>query len=82
MFEYDKGQTEIKRDGLRTTVAVTARAIEQRPRNGHQRNQGETGEGCEATTGNDGRVWGLYREQQSSFRELLLALGLAVALVL
>ncbi|HVF91188.1 MAG TPA: efflux RND transporter permease subunit, partial [Blastocatellia bacterium] len=79
--EYDKGQTEIARDGLRTTVAVTARLSGS--------DLGSAINAIKARLANDVRLppgmtiefGGLYREQQSSFSELLLALGLAVALV-
>ena len=80
-IEYDKGQAEIARDGLRQTVAVTARlegidlgsaisAIESKLASQVKLSPGMTLE-----------YGGLYREQQRSFREMTLALGLAVALV-
>jgi multidrug efflux pump subunit AcrB len=79
--EYDKGQTEIARDGLRTTVAVTARL--------ENTDLGSAIKGIQATLAKNVKLppgmtveyGGLYREQQSSFRELMLALALAVALV-
>ena len=80
-IDYDKGQAEIARDGLRQTVAVTARlegidlgsainAIRKKLDTEVRLPQGMTLE-----------YGGLYREQQSSFREMTMALGLAVALV-
>ena len=79
--DYDKGQTEIARDGLRQTVAVTGRleqidlgsaiaAIKTRLANEVKLPPGMTVE-----------YGGLYQEQQASFRELAVALFLAVVLV-
>jgi CzcA family heavy metal efflux pump len=78
---YDAGQTEIARDGLRQSIAVTARL--------ENRDLGSAIAEIKSTLGRDVRFpagmtveyGGLYQEQQSSFRELLLALALAVALV-
>jgi multidrug efflux pump subunit AcrB len=80
-IEYDKGQTEIQRDGLRQSVAVTARlsgsdlgsaitAIKARLPNDVKLPAGMTLE-----------YGGIYQEQQASFRELLQALILAIVLV-
>jgi hydrophobe/amphiphile efflux-1 (HAE1) family protein len=79
--EYDPGQAEIARDGMRTTVAVTAQL--------EGIDLGTAIAAIKARLARDVRLppgmtveyGGLYREQQSSFRELLLALALAVALV-
>ena len=78
---YDPGQTEIARDGLRQTVAVTARL--------ENRDLGSAIAGIKARLAAEVRFpagmtveyGGLYQEQQSSFRELLAALALAIALV-
>jgi CzcA family heavy metal efflux pump len=78
---YDPGQTEIARDGLRQSIAVTARL--------ENRDLGSTIAEIKSTLGRDVHFpagmtveyGGLYQEQQSSFRELLGALALAVALV-
>ncbi len=79
--EYDPGQTEIERDGLRQSVAVTARlegtdlgtainAIKARlPRE------------VALPAGMTLEYGGLYHEQQASFRELATVLALAIALV-
>lgn len=80
-IEYDKGQTEIARDGLRHTVSVTGRL-----------SGGDLGSAIEAIKqqlakdvklppGMTIEYGGLYEEQQASFRELALALFLAVVLV-
>jgi len=80
-IDYDPGQTEIDRDGLRQAVAVTARL--------EGRDLGSTIRDIRARLGRDVHLpagmtleyGGLYQEQQSSFRELLVALALAIALV-
>src|SRR5262249_54231175 len=80
-IDYDKGQAEIARDGLRQTVAVTARlegidlgsAIDAI----RKKLDAEVG----LPRGMTLEYGGLSREQQSSFREMTMALGLAVALV-
>ena len=79
--EYDQGQTEIEREGLRQSVAVTARleGIDL----GTAINQIKTKLAREVKlpSGMTIEYGGLYREQQASFRELLLALVLAITLV-
>jgi CzcA family heavy metal efflux pump len=80
-IEYDPGQTEIDRDGLRQTIAVTARL--------EGSDLGSAINAIKAALGRDLRLppgmtleyGGLYQEQQASFRELALTLMLAVALV-
>ena len=80
-IQYDKGQTEIHRDGLRQSVAVTARIT--------GNDLGGTIEKIKARLANDVKFpagmtveyGGLYAEQQSSFQELIVALVLAIALV-
>lgn len=79
--EYDKGQTEIKRDGLRTTVAVTARLSGSDLGSAINAIKAKLEKDVKLPPGMTVEYGGLYREQQSSFRELMLALGLAVALV-
>jgi CzcA family heavy metal efflux pump len=79
--EYDKGQTEINRDGLRQSVAVTARITGS--------DLGTTISSIKAKLATDVKLpagmtieyGGLYAEQQASFRELAIALGLAIVLV-
>lgn len=80
-IDYAPGQTEIHREGLRQSVAVTARL--------EGRDLGSTIRDIKARLGRDVHLpagmtieyGGLYQEQQSSFRELLIALALAIALV-
>jgi multidrug efflux pump subunit AcrB len=79
--DYDKGQTEIKRDGLRTTVAVTARLSGSDLGSAINAIKAKLEKDVKLPPGMTVEYGGLYREQQSSFRELMLALGLAVALV-
>jgi multidrug efflux pump subunit AcrB len=79
--EYDKGQAEIARDGLRTTVAVTARLEGTDLGSAIRAIQTKLARDVKLPPGMTVEYGGRYREQQSSFRELLLALALAVALV-
>ncbi len=79
--EYDKGQTEIARDGLRTNIAVTARLEGTDLGSAIRAIQATLARSVKLPPGMTVEYGGLYREQQSSFRELLLSLGLAVALV-
>jgi multidrug efflux pump subunit AcrB len=79
--EYDKGQAEIARDGLRTTVAVTARLEGTDLGSAIRAIQTKLARDVKLPPGMTVEYGGLYREQQSSFRELMLALALAVALV-
>ncbi|HWW59841.1 MAG TPA: efflux RND transporter permease subunit, partial [Thermoanaerobaculia bacterium] len=79
--DYDAGQTEIDRDGLRQTVAVTAR-LEGRDLGSAIRDiQAQLARQVRLPAGMTIEYGGLYQEQQASFRELLVALALAVALV-
>lgn len=79
--EYDKGQTEIERDGLRTTVAVTARLEGTDLGSAIGTIKARLAKDVKLPPGMTIEYGGLYREQQSSFRELMLSLGLAIALV-
>src|SRR5262249_21223023 len=80
-IDYDKGQTEINRDGLRRTDSVTARIT--------GTDLGSAIEGIKAQLASTVRLppgmtieyGGLYAEQQASFRELAGSLVLAVVLV-
>jgi multidrug efflux pump subunit AcrB len=80
-IRYEPGQTEISRDGLRQSVAVTGRL--------ENRDLGSTIKDIQSTLSRQVRLpagmaieyGGLYQEQQASFRELLVTLGLAIALV-
>jgi CzcA family heavy metal efflux pump len=80
-IEYDKGQTEIARDGLRQTVAVTARLEGIDLGSAISAIQSKLTTQVKLPPGMTVEYGGLYREQQRSFREMTLALGLAVALV-
>ncbi|HSB12516.1 MAG TPA: efflux RND transporter permease subunit [Blastocatellia bacterium] len=80
-IEYDKGQTEIARDGLRQTIAVTGRLEGLDLGSAISEIQSKLSKEVKLPPGMTVEYGGLYREQQSSFRELTLALGLAVALV-
>ncbi|MFY9570089.1 MAG: efflux RND transporter permease subunit, partial [Blastocatellia bacterium] len=79
--DYDKGQTEIERDGLRQTVGVTARLEGVDLGSAISAIQAKLGKEVKLPPGMTLEYGGLYREQQSSFREMTMALGLAVALV-
>jgi CzcA family heavy metal efflux pump len=78
---YDKGQTEIARDGLRQTVAVTGRL--------EGKDLGTAIDEIKSLLSKEVKLppsmtieyGGLYQEQQSSFRELAVSLVLAVVLV-
>jgi multidrug efflux pump subunit AcrB len=80
-IEYDKGQREIARDGLRQTVAITARLEGIDLGSAISAIQAKLAKEVRLPPGMTLEYGGLYREQQSSFREMTLALGLAVALV-
>ena len=80
-IEYDKGQNEIERDGLRQTVAVTARLEGVDLGSAIAAIKSKLAKEVKLPPGMTLEYGGLYREQQSSFRELTTALGLAVALV-
>jgi CzcA family heavy metal efflux pump len=80
-IEYNKGETEIERDGLRTTIAVTARLEGTDLGSAINTIKARLAKEVKLPPGMTIEYGGLYREQQSSFRELLLALGLALALV-
>ena len=80
-LEYDKGQTEIARDGLRQTVGVTARLEGIDLGSAIATIQAKLGKDVKLPQGMTLEYGGLYREQQASFREMTLALGLAITLV-
>lgn len=79
-MEQDPGQTELMREGLRPILEVTARL-----------EKGDLGSAIAAIKvqlkslqlppGVTLEYGGLYQQQQSSFRELLLVMGLAASLV-
>jgi hydrophobe/amphiphile efflux-1 (HAE1) family protein len=79
--DYDKGQTEIGRENLRQMVSVTGR-LEGKDLGtaiGEIRNQ--LARDIKLPPGMTIEYGGLYQEQQSSFRELMISLILAVLLV-
>jgi len=79
--EYDAGQTEIERDGLRQSVAVTARLEGVDLGSAIKAIKARLGRDVPMPAGMTLEYGGLYQEQQASFRELLAVLALAVALV-
>jgi CzcA family heavy metal efflux pump len=80
-IEYDKGQTEIARDGLRQTVAVTGRLEGKDLGTGIAEIQQLIAKEVKLPPGMTIEYGGVYKEQQSSFRELARSLLLAVVLV-
>jgi CzcA family heavy metal efflux pump len=80
-IDYDKGQTEIHRDGLRQMVAVTGRLEGQDLGSGIRQIQDLLAKEVKFPPGMTIEYGGLYQEQQSSFRELAQALFLAIVLV-
>ncbi len=80
-IEYDKGQTEIAREGLRQMVAVTAQLSGSDLGSAISAIKTKLAADVKLPPGMTVEYGGLYGEQQASFRELLIALGLAVALV-
>jgi multidrug efflux pump subunit AcrB len=79
--EYDQGQTEIERDGLRQSVAVTARLEGSDLGTAVNAIKARLPKDVKFPPGLTFEFGGLYQEQQASFRELLMALVLAIALV-
>jgi multidrug efflux pump subunit AcrB len=79
--EYDKGQTEIKRDGLRQSVAVTARLSGSDLGSAISAIKVVLAKDVKLPAGMTLEYGGIYQEQQASFRELLQALILAIVLV-
>jgi multidrug efflux pump subunit AcrB len=79
--EYDKGQTEIKRDGLRQSVAVTARLSGSDLGSAINAIKAQLAKDVKLPAGMTLEYGGIYQEQQASFRELMQALILAIVLV-
>ncbi|MGE0129256.1 MAG: efflux RND transporter permease subunit [Blastocatellales bacterium] len=79
--EYDAGQTEIERDGLRQSVAVTARLSGSDLGTAISQIKTALARDVKLPPGMTVEYGGLYREQQASFAELALALVLAITLV-
>ena len=80
-IDYDKGQTEIQRDGLRQSVAVTARLSGSDLGSAISAIKVQLARDVKLPPGMTLEYGGLYQEQQASFRELLQALILAIVLV-
>lgn len=80
-IKYDQGQTEIARDGLRQSVSVTARLSGSDLGTAINAIKARLAKEVKLPPGMTIEYGGLYQEQQSSFRELAIALALAIALV-
>ncbi|MCU1268036.1 MAG: cation/multidrug efflux pump [Acidobacteria bacterium] len=80
-IEYDKGQTEIERDGLRQTVAVSGRLEGKDLGTAIAEIKTLLAREVKLPPGMTIEYAGLYQEQQASFRELAISLILAVVLV-
>ena len=79
--EYDSGQTEIDRSGLRQSVAVTARLSGSDLGTAISQIKAQLKQDVKFPAGMSVEYGGLYKEQQKSFGELAFALVLAIALV-
>ena len=79
--EIDKGQAEIQRENLRQMVAVTGRLEGSDLGTAIRQIQTQLVRDVKLPPGMTVEYGGLYQEQQSSFRELAIALVLAVVLV-
>lgn len=80
-IEYDPGQTEINRDGLRQSIAVTARLEGADLGTAISQIKKRLAKDVPLPAGMTLEYGGLYQEQQASFRELAFTLVLAIALV-
>ena len=80
-INYDPGQTEIDREGLRQAVSVTGRLEGRDLGSAIADIKSQLAGKVHLPAGTTIEFGGLYQEQQASFRELLVALGLAIALV-
>jgi CzcA family heavy metal efflux pump len=80
-INYDPGQTEIGREGLRQAVSVTGRLEGRDLGSAIAEIKSRLASEIHLPAGTTIEYGGLYQEQQSSFRELLFALGMAIALV-
>ena len=79
--EIDKGQAEIERENLRQMVAVTGRLEGSDLGTAISQIRAQLAKDVKLPAGMTVEFGGLYEEQQSSFRELMMALILAVMLV-
>ncbi|HZM99732.1 MAG TPA: efflux RND transporter permease subunit [Pyrinomonadaceae bacterium] len=80
-IDIDKGQAEIERENLRQMVAVTGRLEGSDLGTAIRQIQDQLTKNVKLPPGMTVEYGGLYQEQQSSFRELAMALVLAVLLV-
>ena len=80
-INYESGQTELLREGLRQSISVTARLEGRDLGSAIADIQSRLAKELHLPAGTTIEYGGLFQEQQSSFRELLIALGLAIALV-
>jgi multidrug efflux pump subunit AcrB len=80
-IEYEKGQTEIGRENLRQMVSVTGRLEEKDLGTAIGEIKDQLAKDVKLPPGMTIEYGGLYKEQQSSFRELMISLILAVLLV-
>ncbi|HEV7746074.1 MAG TPA: efflux RND transporter permease subunit [Pyrinomonadaceae bacterium] len=80
-IEYDKGQTEMTREGLRQTISVTGRLSGGDLGSAINAIKQQLARDVKLPAGMTIEYGGLYEDQQASFRELALALFLAVVLV-
>src|SRR5207302_7960988 len=78
---YDKGQTEIGRENLRQMVAVTGRLEGKDLGTAVNEIKTQLGKEVKLPPSMTIEYGGLYQEQQSSFRELMISLILAIVLV-
>jgi CzcA family heavy metal efflux pump len=80
-IEIEKGQVEIERENLRQMVAVTGRLEGSDLGTAISQIKEQLAQNVKLPAGMTVEFGGLYEEQQSSFRELMMALVLAVMLV-
>ena len=78
---YDKGQTEIGRENLRQLVSVTGRLEGKDLGTAISEIKTQLAKDVKLPPGMTIEYGGLYQEQQSSFRELMISLVLAIVLV-
>ena len=79
--EIDKGQGEIQRENLRSMLGVTGRLEGSDLGTAIKQIQAQLEKDVKLPPGMTVEYGGLFQEQQSSFRELMIALVLAVVLV-
>ena len=80
-IDIDKGQAEIERENLRQMIAVTGRLEGSDLGTAIRQIREQLAKDVKLPPGMTVGFGGLYEEQQSSFRELMMALALAVMLV-